>query len=1073
MEAPAPPSPSPAPPSPPPQPPSLPWWRRKAFVLPAAAAAGLFAAVFFLGPPIAGAIAASQIRSTLERELQSDVSVGDVSLSWSGRIRLADLAIRPRGAGFSGPLLEIAAIEASFSLRSALRGEYRAEADVIRPVVRIERGENGRFNYEFPEPPEEVRRRRRRRAGEPPPSVHATIRVRDGEIRVRGDGRETVFSKVSLEAWIESLEQPVGFALALADSSGGRLSVRGEYDVESASGRLAALVEDVALSGLGGVLGAWTPGVSLEGVARGSFEYRSRGIPRFEGRGQLEVKGLALERAGGRMRLDRLVLLHEGSLDEKGHGRQSVTLAADKVLVGSGSVEFGASPRAAVKADFESDLSVVSKSLEGTWAGPALEGIVRLRGSLEAGGEGAAKARWSADIQGESIAADVGGRPARLGSLRLEAAGTVEESGPPSGSVSLRVGEGMSARVDLAVPAEGGAARRLDLAVEADLAEASRIAGEAVGLRPGVRLEGKAALRGRATLREAGESGGELTLSAENVGAVDAEGRRREVERSLGAKLRWSWDGASDRLRVPSLEVATAWSRLEASGEAWRKDGLRPQRLFVKGTADLEKAGAILAFVAAEPPALGGRAEAAVRFEEGKFRAEGTARALVVGGEGVPADASLVLEGRVEFPPEGLRAEVESGTFAWSRAGASVRGGMAGRMSYSRGMVAGKFGVRELEIGDGRKVLAREPRVDLEHDVTFGAGGMEIRKLELVSCALRLEAAGRAGSGGWDLRARARYVPEALGAALRPWWTGRLEGAQEREVEAGVQAPAGEGGLWNFLRRARGEARADLAPITVTGMTLSGRVQAELRDGRLSVAAPLSANGGTAQVAGTWDLRGPEAGPRSSLTVRARGVRANAEMGPFLEKISPIFHTVNGTVEGALEGEAALEWAAPAERGVPAALDALKGKAVFAARDLAVTGSPAVVELLGALGEEGAVRGELLATDVRVGAGRCSYDGMTLRLVRYELRFTGWVGFDGKMALLVELPLTERFLRRHPRLEKVPGKTFFVALEGTVSRPRLDLDRAIQELLRRALEGAAQEKLEDAIRRLLERRKDR
>jgi hypothetical protein len=98
---------------------------------------------------------------------------------------------------------------------------------------------------------------------------------------------------------------------------------------------------------------------------------------------------------------------------------------------------------------------------------------------------------------------------------------------------------------------------------------------------------------------------------------------------------------------------------------------------------------------------------------------------------------------------------------------------------------------------------------------------------------------------------------------------------------------------------------------------------------------------------------------------------------------------------------------------------------------------------------------------------------MTLRLVRYELRFTGWVGFDGKMALLVELPLTERFLRRHPRLEKVPGKTFFVALEGTVSRPRLDLDRAIQELLRRALEGAAQEKLEDAIRRLLERRKDR
>ena len=1073
MEAPGSQSPNPAPPEAPSGPPSLPWWRRKVFVLPTATVAVLGAIVFFLGPPIAGAIAASQIRSALERELQADVSVGDVSLSWSGRVRLTDLAIRPRGAGFSGPLLEIAAIEASVSLRSALRGEYRAEADVIRPVVRIERGENGRFNYEFPEPPEEVRRRRRRRAGEPPPSVRATIRVRDGEIRVRGGGRETVFSGVSLEAWIESLEQPVGFALALADLAGGRLTARGEYDAESASGRLSALVEDVTLSGLGGILGVWAPGTSLGGIARGSFEYRSRGIPRFEGRGQLEVKDLALERSGGRVRLDRLVLLHEGSLDEKGSGRQAVTMAAGKVLVGSGSVELGAFSPAAVKADFESDLSAASKAFEGRWAGPALEGIVRVRGSLEAGGEGPAKARWSADVQGESIAADLSGRPARLGSVRIEAAGTVEDNGRPSGSVSLRVGEGISARVDLAAPAEGEAARRVDVRAEADLTEAGRIAGGAVGFRPGVRLEGKAALRGRATLRDAGEWSGELTLNAENVRAVDAEGRRREVERSLVGKLTCSWDGSSGRLRVPSLEVATEWSRLEASGEVLRADRPRLQRLFVKGTADLEKAGTILAFVAAEPPALGGRAEATVRFEEGKVRAEGAAQALVMGREGVPTDATLALEGRIEFPPEGLRAEIESGTFAGSRPGASVRGGMAGRISYSGGKATGTLGVRDLEIGDGRKVLAREPLVDLEHDVTFGAGGMEIRKLGLVSRALRREAAGRAGSGGWDLRARGRYVPEALGAALRPWWAGRLEGAEEREFEASLQAPAGEGGLWAFLRRARGEARADLAPLTVTGMTVSGRAQAELRDGRLSVAAPLSVNGGTAQVTGTWDLRGQEAGPRSSVAVRAQGVRANAEMGPFLEKISPIFHTVNGTVEGALEGEAALEWAAPAERGVPAALEALKGKAVFAARDLAVTGSPAVVELLGALGEEGTVRGELLATDVRVGTGRCAYDGMTLRLARYQLRFTGWVGFDGKMALLVEMPLTERFLRRYPRLEKLAGRTFFVALEGTVARPRLDLDRAIQELLRRALEGAAQEKLEDAIRRLLERRKDR
>jgi hypothetical protein len=1061
-------------PQPPPPPPRPPWWRRRGVVLPAAIVACLVAAVFFLGPPVAGAVAASQIRSALERELQSDVTVGDVSISWSGRIRLGDLAIRPRGAGFTGPLLEIPAVEASLSLRSALRGEVRAEVDVIRPVLRIERGEGGKFNYEFPEPPEDVRRRRRRRAGEPPPSVRATVRIREGEVRIRGDGSETVYSRLSLEAWIESPGQPLGFTLSAADPAGGRLSARGEYEVESGSGRLSVLAEDVALSALGGVLGAWASGVSLEGVARGACEYRWRGIPRFEGRGQLEVRDFALGRGGGRVRIERLVVLHEGALDAEGRGRQSVTLAAGAALVGSATADLGASPRAAVKVEFESDLSALSRALEGTWAAPALEGIARVRGSMGAGGDGSAKARWSAEVQGDGVA--VGG--ARLGTVRLETAGAVEASGRPEGSASLRVGERIAARVEWAPdPEAGGGARRVSLEAGADAAELSRVFGAAAGLRPGVRLEGKATLRGRAALRESGESGGDLILAAEKLWAVDAGGRRREVEPSLSAKLTWGWDAASGRLRVPSLEVVTAWGRLEGSAEVSREGRWAPRRVFVKAAADLEQAGARLALVAAEPPALRGRLEAGVRFEEGRFRLDGTAGALVASRGGTPADASMALAGRLEFPEGGVRAGIESGTFAWSRPGGAVRGALSGRFSYARGRTEGLLGVRDLEIGDGRQVLAREPRVDLEHDATFGAGGAEIRKLGLVSRALRLEAAGRAGAAGWDLRARGRYLPEALGAALRPWWSGRLEGSEEREVEVRLEASAaqaGEGGLWGFLRRARGEARADLAPVTVTGITASGSVRAELRDGRVSVAAPLSVNGGTAHVSGTLDLRAKEAGPRSALAIRAQGVRANAEMGPLLEKISPIFHTANGTVEGKVEGEAALEWGVPAERGVRAALDALSGRAVFAARELWVTGSPAVVELLGALGEEGAVRGELLATDVRVGSGRCSYEAMTLRLARYALRFTGWVGFDGRMELLVEMPLTERFLQRYPRLGRLSGKTFFVTLEGTVARPRLDLDRAIQELLRRALEGAAQEKLEDAIRRLLERRgKDR
>ncbi|MFN3487133.1 MAG: hypothetical protein ACK44W_16840, partial [Planctomycetota bacterium] len=158
---------------------------------------GLLGGVVFLGPAVAGSVAASRIRSVLERELQSDVAVGSVSLSWAGRARVTELTIRPRGAGFTGPLLSIPVLEASFSLRSALRGEYRVEVDLLRPVLRIERGVGGKFNYEFPEPPEEVRRRRRRRAGEPPPYVRATIRIRDGRLLIARGERGAEYSAIS------------------------------------------------------------------------------------------------------------------------------------------------------------------------------------------------------------------------------------------------------------------------------------------------------------------------------------------------------------------------------------------------------------------------------------------------------------------------------------------------------------------------------------------------------------------------------------------------------------------------------------------------------------------------------------------------------------------------------------------------------------------------------------------------------------------------------------------------------------------------------------------------------------
>ena len=198
-------------------------------------------------------------------------------------------------------------------------------------------------------------------------------------------------------------------------------------------------------------------------------------------------------------------------------------------------------------------------------------------------------------------------------------------------------------------------------------------------------------------------------------------------------------------------------------------------------------------------------------------------------------------------------------------------------------------------------------------------------------------------------------------------------------------------------------------------------------------------------------------------------------MAPFLSSINPIFHTVNGTVAGKSTADFRLTWTGPIDPATKdwekAAAPALRGSGTLAVKDLVITGSPAVGQIMQALGEGNDLRGELLGTNIRIENGRCEYKDMTLRLARYELRFTGWVGFVKSMELLVEMPLTPAMRKRYPNLEKYTGQTLFVPLRGTAASPRLDFEKVIEELIKRALPNL----LEDALKKILERqqKKDR
>jgi hypothetical protein len=90
---------------------------------------------------------------------------------------------------------------------------------------------------------------------------------------------------------------------------------------------------------------------------------------------------------------------------------------------------------------------------------------------------------------------------------------------------------------------------------------------------------------------------------------------------------------------------------------------------------------------------------------------------------------------------------------------------------------------------------------------------------------------------------------------------------------------------------------------------------------------------------------------------------------------------------------------------------------------------------------------------------------------RYTLRFTGWVGFDRKMQLRVLMPMSPQMAKAHPGLVRYIGTSFWVDLTGTANSPRLDVNKMLSEAVKRAAEGVLMDKLDDALKKLLDKKK--
>src|SRR5436190_8760354 len=188
-------------PPPPPQPapaakaPAKRW--KKILLISGAAIGALILLVLLLGPAIIGSVAAAKIPAVLGEQLQATVTVGRVSFSWSGHVQIDDLRIVPKN--FADPLVEVKKIDVKVDVGSAIGGNYIADVEIVAPKVIVEKGADGKFNYEFPpRAPKPAESKPKEKEPGRPPLVQATLKVRDGEVKIRGKGRETLYQSLTV-----------------------------------------------------------------------------------------------------------------------------------------------------------------------------------------------------------------------------------------------------------------------------------------------------------------------------------------------------------------------------------------------------------------------------------------------------------------------------------------------------------------------------------------------------------------------------------------------------------------------------------------------------------------------------------------------------------------------------------------------------------------------------------------------------------------------------------------------------------------------------------------------------------
>jgi hypothetical protein len=605
---------------------------------------GLLLVILVAGPTVISSVAKSKIPSVLGEMLMADAKVGDVSFSWNGHVTIDDFKMTPRG--FTNALVEVKKIDVKVDVMAALGGKYIAQVEVVAPKVVVEKGADGKFNYEFELPKSEEPGKDKGKGKESSgkmPHVEAVLKVRDGEVTIHGRNRTTQYQKLEVSAKVDTLEKPIEYSLSLESPEKDALKVNGAYDFEKQTGPATVKLEHFSLKNLTGAVRAYSDLLELGGTVDGTLEYQLHGGPHLSGKGRLEIADFILVmhdpvlKRDQTMKLDRLSFGHDVTLDDKRVSTHTLTLKSGKAIDAT-IVAVVADPlgerRVRTDIRFDSDLPELVKTLRNLEALPPdmeLAGRISLKGKTETSGptdadlkagKMAIPAKLDLELAGQGLVITLkkGEAPMKLDGFSFRHAGNLDEKGNGKHTLTLTSGKAVTSTVSVDVKdAFGTPEVKTDLKLDSDLAELDKVLQGLVGLQQDMKLEGSIALKGtiatkgpnledvKAKKKPVVSATADFGLAATNLVAIDATNKRIDIDKSITLTLKGRWDGKSANGDLETFKLDSSFATADAKGGATLKgEDVEIRQSSVRFDADLAKLNAKLESFMKDPPRLAG-----------------------------------------------------------------------------------------------------------------------------------------------------------------------------------------------------------------------------------------------------------------------------------------------------------------------------------------------------------------------------------------------------------------------------------------------------------------------------------